>query len=1143
MNNGLMGVRKFTALAISNKMYNKMQFRAQSPGQAVENLVYQWTRGKGPTAIKEVTKVWREYRKANRKNPDKLTRAMFDRNVLRQVEGEAQGFPPSSDDPFIVRGAAEVGKFWDAQAGELMRTGIAGPDGPVKIVRNYAMRQYLQEKVRLEEKEVRRVLGQHARNAIEQIKREEQDKLDKKIARYNAEISQLQMQAPEVARRTTELFESLKKLSDPRFTKVDEEIAALKAANDSWGIAEAKLKAGKDYADNLAARAEIKKEARQLKGTVGGRELQQEAIRETVADIEIANLKRLEKLHASLRVIARRAEKEGPEAWQQEFQDLHRTFMETLAKSEKAQEKILKLQETEAAAQVAKPLASALEGFKISTLESGDVVFEKGPIRAVLTNLGDEIEVGNIEGGKNAFGPREIRAFGKAIAEYFPDAQVLSGVRETGARGQAELPSDLLAAEIDLDRFRKKLPGAAEGEVAAARLARAENAELKRINKMNEAADEMEAHMEVNPEKALEMLDGLVRQRYEQTAALLEKEGQRMVSLAQRAKRADPVTAEVRIAALEQLKLDAQRAYDDKVEIGLDFQNDGETYISAWVTSAFHHMAGISDNHMDLEISPALSGPLKGRTLDMPTASIEQWLERDIGKLITRSARRVSGDMYLWDLTNRVYGKGDTTLEVVFDEIKLERETRAAEINASDKSEAAKAKALKALNDDMDQGIEDIRNQRDMLRGVFRAREAGLRPARWAGMAKSLAYMAYLGGQVLSSLTDLPRTAMVHGLMPFMRDGVLPLVTNLRGFALNVAEARAGGVATDMTSHQTASILADISDPFSMKGPVESLIANMATKFGHMTGIHLWTDFVKGLAATVMQQRLARILEFGPKNKYDEQWMAYIGLTDDTPQMLLSKVREKFMANRYKQGRLWIANTEEWKDQVAKNAYYAAMQQDVNAVITTPGIGDLPTFMREPGSILPVMFQFQSYAFASFQSVLLRGLQEKPSNFVTGMIAMTAMGMMGKYLQAAAGGEERLNDWLDKAENPGFLLAEGATGSGIAALAFTVNNVFEKGLGIGAYPFLQSFWPDESQEGQASSYTNTSFTGAIAGPSAQMADTFLRVLRDLSQGDIKERDVNGVFRLLPFMSIPPIRAPMEYGVLPGVREWAEEDNE
>jgi len=201
--------------------------------------------------------------------------------------------------------------------------------------------------------------------------------------------------------------------------------------------------------------------------------------------------------------------------------------------------------------------------------------------------------------------------------------------------------------------------------------------------------------------------------------------------------------------------------------------------------------------------------------------------------------------------------------------------------------------------------------------------------------------------------------------------------------------------------------------------------------------------------------------------------------------------------------------------------------------VVTKGVADVPLFMNTPTGRL--LMQFKSFAIASHQRALMRGLQERPMGFVTGTMFAATVGMFIYWFKSVESNRQG-----DLSDNPGRWIAEGLDRSGLFSIAFEVNNTIEKHFGIGAYGALAAAFPGSEQSGKASKYLNRSAAETILGPTGALIDTVIAAGNAIkgSGNGWTEGEINTIKRLVPFATLPGIRSLVEYLAMPAIKEAA-----
>lgn len=568
-----------------------------------------------------------------------------------------------------------------------------------------------------------------------------------------------------------------------------------------------------------------------------------------------------------------------------------------------------------------------------------------------------------------------------------------------------------------------------------------------------------------------------------------------------------------------------------------DFLNDADRagYVKQIVDDIFNAVTGRNvDGDIPRDIVAATRGPLKERTFHIPDAEIEQFLESNVEAVARRYARTMASDIEL----TQTFGKAD--LKEQINGIKADyqklREAVAKDIDPDTGAELKQKRTPKQKDEQVRKlaagekaDIRDIQALRDLIRGSYKAGDNSTNFARVARVAGTVNYLRTMGGVTLSSLTDIGRHVMVHGFTNVMRDGLVPMIKNLKGFKMSVEEAKIAGAVTERLLNTRMATWADITDPYSVLSPFERFMDNTATGFSKLNGMVYWNDFQKSFASVITQNRVLRgVGNYTGIDQRERAYLAFLGIDRD----MAERIGGQFARHgTTEDGGIRVANTDDWDDEIARRTYRAAVNKDVDSTIVTKGVGDVPLFSHTPTGRL--LLQFKSFALASHQRALMRGLQERQMGFVAGSMVAVAAGMMIYWLKSLE--SNRIEDISD---NPGRWIAEGIDRSGMLSIAFEVNNTVEKAFGIGAYGALAAAFPGAEQSGKSSRYSMRSTAAALTGPTGDLIDTAIRAgqaIKGAADG-WTEGDINSIRRLIPGATLPGIRSLVEYLGVPAVQE-------
>jgi hypothetical protein len=591
-----------------------------------------------------------------------------------------------------------------------------------------------------------------------------------------------------------------------------------------------------------------------------------------------------------------------------------------------------------------------------------------------------------------------------------------------------------------------------------------------------------------------------------------------MRSAVERVYKALDAEADRKIAVLRD-KLN-ERQTDIRVDRESRFLGDPKELSRSIADEVFDTLSGRSGHSVRNDfLTVKARGPLKERTFNIEDLfqssngrAVEDYLEHDVEHVGRRYTRVMGADVEL----SRKFGSVDLADQIT----KIRDDYRNLRAGITDE------KQLLALQKREASDVADLEAVRDMLRGTNPGSPVDANYSRIVRAVNHFNYLRSMGEVAIASLTETVRPAMVHGLMPYL-ETIGQTITNLKGIKASVEEAKIAGVVTERVLGTRLATLSEIIDPYASRGPVEAFLENMTNVASRWNGIRLLTDMQKSIAAVMTQNRILRgasgYAELAPKEK---AYLAYLGID----QSMAERIARQFSEHGETVEKVAVANQEKWTDEVAARTYRAALSKDVDSIITTKGVADTPLFANTPTG--RAMLQFKSFALASHQRVLLRGLQESQARFVGGLIAMTTIGMMATWLKAISG--NRTEKLQDAAKNPGWWIAEGLDKAGIFAVPMELANTFEKATGFN--PIKTPIKAGDEGSAISQKNQNRSLLGSVVGPTGGLIDDASQVVglpkKMIDGEEITKGQKNAVERLLPFNSYAGIRQMLRYVVNP-----------
>lgn len=486
------------------------------------------------------------------------------------------------------------------------------------------------------------------------------------------------------------------------------------------------------------------------------------------------------------------------------------------------------------------------------------------------------------------------------------------------------------------------------------------------------------------------------------------------------------------------------------------------------------------------------AGSTRARTLSVPDRLMKDYLESDANYVLQRHIREVSAEVEL----TRAFG--NKSLEKQLKDIQDEYDALMRE------RPAEQAKLAKAREND----IRDITALRDRLAGTYgMPDDPSSFFVRAGAFLRSANFVTKLGGMTVSAIPDLARGVMVNGFRNTIR-GYSSLITRSPAFKASRAEQLKMAVGLETILHTRARTMGDLVDSSARTTAVEAGMERVTDAFGKLTMMGHFDDMNKSVNGMITSDGIL-------SGAFAGRRLAKLGINDN----MAARIRREFEKHGEVIEGWHIGNFEKWDDQHVAGVFQSAVLKDVNNTVITPGIGDTPLWASTP--LGKTIFQFKSFATASYNRATLGGLQEGTGQFYYGTAFQIALGALTYALKQSANGKEV--DW-----SPQKLAIEGIDRSGILGPLMEYNNMAEKATGgmIGLGALLGT--------GTQSRYASRGFIGSALGPTFGLLDTITDVTAGVLNGDAGDRVLHNVRTLLPGNNLLWI-APLINQVDPGMK--------
>lgn len=484
------------------------------------------------------------------------------------------------------------------------------------------------------------------------------------------------------------------------------------------------------------------------------------------------------------------------------------------------------------------------------------------------------------------------------------------------------------------------------------------------------------------------------------------------------------------------------------------------------------------------------AGFTKARTLNIPDERIKDFLESDVNYVMENYIRQVAPEI---ELTKR-FGRVDMD-----GQIKAITEDYNRLI-----SEAATPKERAKLEKRRDADLRDIRAMRDRLLGTYGApKDPASFFVRAGRVARHVNFLRLLGGMTISSLPDMARPIMQHGL----RSALKPLgkmMTDISKMRIAKADLREMGIGLEYALSSRSKVIADLNDPYSRRSFLERGLEWSSQKFGNFTLMNQYTDTMKMWSGLITQSKVlnaAKAVAGGKKlSKKEITKLAHIGIDES----MLHRIADQYSRHGEDLDGLLTGHSHMWDDRVVREAFQSAILKDVRTTVITPGIGDTPLMMSS--ELGKIVMQFKTFFFATHNRALVSGIQSGDASFYYGALLQVGLGSLVYVLKSMMAGREINTD-------PANLVKEGLDWSGMMGWLGEPNNVLEN-LSGGTYGMSAMFGGPP-----ASRYQSRNGIGALLGPTFDLGGDIKNITAGVLNGEFDDREVRSVRKLLPFQNL------------------------
>ncbi|WP_311752898.1 hypothetical protein [Proteus columbae] len=484
------------------------------------------------------------------------------------------------------------------------------------------------------------------------------------------------------------------------------------------------------------------------------------------------------------------------------------------------------------------------------------------------------------------------------------------------------------------------------------------------------------------------------------------------------------------------------------------------------------------------------AGFTKDRTLNIPDERIKDYLESDVNYVMENYIRQVAPEI---ELTAK-FGRVDMDNQIKA----ITEEYNQLIADATTPKERSRLEARREAD------LRDIRAMRDRLLGTYGApKDPSSFFVRAGRVARHVNFLRLLGGMTISSLPDMARPIMQHGL----RSALKPLgkmLTDIGAMRIAKSDLREMGIGLEYVLSSRSKVIADLSDPYSRRSYLERGLQWSSQKFGNLTLMNQYTDAMKMWSGVITQSKVLRAANAldagGSLSKREIKKLAHIGIDES----MLKRIADQFKRHGEDLDGMLTGHSHLWDDRVVRETFQAAVLKDVRTTVITPGIGDTPLMMSS--ELGKIVMQFKTFFFATHNRALVSGIQSGDASFYYGALLQVALGSLVYVLKAKMAGR-------DINTEPANLVKEGVDWSGMMGWLGEPNNVLEN-LSGGTYGMSAMFGGPP-----ASRYQSRNGIGALLGPTFDLGGDIKNITSGVLNGEFDDREVRSVRKLLPFQNL------------------------
>jgi len=425
------------------------------------------------------------------------------------------------------------------------------------------------------------------------------------------------------------------------------------------------------------------------------------------------------------------------------------------------------------------------------------------------------------------------------------------------------------------------------------------------------------------------------------------------------------------------------------------------------------------------------SNPVKARTLLVPDKLLydNKFMTKDLMAKVGNYGSYLNRRIHLKSVFNDVTVDGNISslfsqLHDEFQKFRTPLDNKKSQLqeklNAEGLTEKEQRDIRKQINKndkELTKVAKDFDNQKEIMQHLFNKmmgkKDFKFGNERARSILMSLTAIANLPFVPFTQLNDLSAIGLQHGMWPFIRDGLEPIITSLGGMlkSKNSEAFRKTAPSLHLAAQDVLNGYQDRNwgmhtNPYLNLGRIATSLETLAHISSNFTGTNYIDNGLQRFSGAVAQSEFMRILTANAKGKISKRDSLYIRKYGIDPDKWGERMIAAFQKDGGGKTRLggYQSLFHQWSDMEAANEFSSAVFRAIKDTNIQSGIADSPFWTDSlVGSIIK---GFNGWMYASVNRYVIPSMQQPDASKLLGVMFMLGMGSLVDPLRRFARGDE-----------------------------------------------------------------------------------------------------------------------------------------